>query len=89
MPKPVCVKCRRELRPEKNGVGYLEMASFGPVQVWDSDMWKCPECGIEVLTGFGLGPVAMHFHEHFDRAVAGYREKGMLIEERRKDNASD
>ena len=43
--KPVCVKCERELKPERNGVGCLDMADFGPCAVWDSDLWKCPTCG--------------------------------------------
>lgn len=28
--RPVCPKCHVELRPERNGVGILDMANFGP-----------------------------------------------------------
>jgi len=49
---PVCVRCSRDMRPEKNGVVMLEMASFGPYKLWESDKWKCPSCGFEILIGF-------------------------------------
>ena len=77
--RPVCVKCNCELRPEKNGVGVLEMADFGPYQVFDADLWKCPKCGLEVVGGFGCGPIAAHYEETFQRVVDGYKARGLLI----------
>lgn len=41
----VCVKCRREMRCDKNGVG----ADFGFGHVYAGDRFKCPECGLEIL----------------------------------------
>jgi len=82
--EPVCVKCKREMRPETNGVGVLDMANFGPCQVWDADKWKCPVCGIEIVVGFAQGPIARHHDkEFFERVVDGYRKCGLLIESRR------
>ena len=56
--KPVCVKCNREMKPERNGVGCLDMTDFSPYAVWDSDLWKCPTCGYEILVGFGKDAIA-------------------------------
>jgi len=35
-------------------------------KIWHADMFKCPVCGIEVITHFGSGPVAEHFQDDFD-----------------------
>jgi DNA-directed RNA polymerase subunit RPC12/RpoP len=80
--KPVCVKCNREMRPEKNGVGCLDLADFGPYKIWDSDLWKCPGCGYEILVGFGQKAVAEHFQAHFEQVITGYRQAGALVESR-------
>lgn len=77
--------------PEKNGVGYAETADFGPCAVWDADLWKCRGCEIEILHGFGQGPVAHHWQgELFERALKDYEEKSILIHERRwKDDSHE
>jgi hypothetical protein len=77
--RPVCKKCNCELRPETNGVGVLDMANFGPAELYDADLWKCPKCGIEVVGGFGHGPIASHFEPDFQRTITGYESKGLLI----------
>ena len=41
----ICVKCRREMRCTKNGIG----ADFGNGHIYPTDKFECPECGIEVL----------------------------------------
>lgn len=41
----ICVKCRKEMRCDKNGVG----ADFGNGHVYPSDRYKCPSCGQEIL----------------------------------------
>lgn len=66
MSKLVCVKCECELRPETNGTTVVETASFGPYKIWDADTWKCPGCGMEVVSGFGNNPVREdHYAEDF------------------------
>lgn len=79
MHRPVCFECHKELRPEKNGVGVLDLADFGPYQLWDADLWKCPECGIQVIGGFGNGPISSHYEEDFDRRVKDYQERALLV----------
>ncbi len=77
--RPVCVKCRVDMRPEMNGVGLLDMAAFGPYKVWDADLWKCPECGVEVVVGAGQHAIAHHNDGNFDKVCAGYRQRTLLI----------
>ena len=57
MIKIICVNCHIDLRPETNGTCVIEMAGKDPYKVWDADTWKCPKCGVEVVTGFGNEPV--------------------------------
>ena len=78
--RPVCVKCHCELRPETNGVGVLDIADFGPAELWDADLWKCPKCGFKIVGGFALEPIGSHFEEGFLSGVEAYRVKGVLIE---------
>jgi len=80
MHRPVCPKCHVELQPERNGVAVLDLADSGPHSLWDSDLWKCPECGVEVLGGFGRNPMFVHYEDTFERMVDKYRKEGKLVE---------
>lgn len=40
-----CIKCRVELRCDKNGVGF----DWGRGHVYPGDRFKCPKCGWELL----------------------------------------
>ena len=78
--RPVCVKCQVEMRPEKNGVGVLDMADFGSYKIWDADKWKCPKCNHEIVVGFGQRAIAEHYEgECFEHFVNDYEERGLLI----------
>jgi len=71
--RPVCPKCNCELHSHENGVGVVDMAKFGPYEIWNADLWKCPKCGIEVVGGFGKGPITRHFEDNFERIKSGYK----------------
>jgi len=61
---PVCVSCQVSMKPEKNGVDFVEtMSGNVPYKIWSTDKWKCPKCGISCLVGFGNKA----FAEHFDK----------------------
>lgn len=71
MPMLVCVKCKRQLRIEKNGVDSVEFIpihstktkkfiGYEIYRVWSSDKWKCPECDFEILAGFPHSPWAVN-----------------------------
>ena len=32
-----------------------------PYKLWDADLYECPECGVEIITGFGQAPLAEHW----------------------------
>ena len=68
MPKLVCVKCQVGYRPDKNGVYLIEMAwkPPQPYKIWHSDMWCCPGCGHQVISGFADRPLSEHYQDNFD-----------------------
>lgn len=74
----VCPKCHIELRCKKNGVYGIEMASFGPSALWAADLWHCPDCGMEVLLGFGKQPQAEHYEEDFDEQIRQIEQSAQL-----------
>jgi len=117
MVTPVCVKCGREMRPERNGVIVyhpMEHATEEPVQekiggftvvdtdrliegswkegdidfVVCGDKYKCPNCGVEIVTGFGGLMMATAFSEFtqakLKRIVNKAKKLGIAIEIRRK-----
>ena len=63
--KPVCVKCERELHMEKAGVLVRELFQKNTMiyKIWSADLWKCPECGLEIIpaSGFADKPLAGHY----------------------------
>ena len=71
--KHICVKCKTDMHPEKNGVWFVEFASFGMYKLWHCDRWRCHSCGSEILTGFGHKPVSEHYQPNFKSSVEGLR----------------
>ena len=68
MPRPVCVKCKIEYRPEKIDIIAEEMVQFGSYKLWCADLWKCPICGHQLISGYGREAYAERFEPD-------YREK--------------
>ena len=67
---PICVDCSLEMRPKHNGVTLEEMADFGSYRLVQADVWACPNCGFEVISGIGKKPVAEHFQDGYNKRVA-------------------
>jgi hypothetical protein len=65
----ICPKCQLELRCTKNSVGVEQMSIDGPYQYFHADLWACPECGLEVISGFGIKPIIEHFNSDYARLV--------------------
>ena len=66
MQRPVCAVCEVELRPEQNDIYVVEVASMGPYHIWSADLWKCPGCHVEIVSGFGQKPLMSHFEPGFN-----------------------
>jgi len=76
MLKPICVPCQRFYRCKKNGRYFIEAAPNGsdalpgradpsdwhPYKLWSGDLWECPDCGAEIISGVGLEPISVQ-HE--------------------------
>lgn len=54
------------MQPAKNGLEVVSMTP-APYQVWQGDKWRCGECGIEVVLGFGTKPISELFSDDFQR----------------------
>ena len=72
MPKLVCVKCEVGLKIEKNGVIVKEMFQNNTriYKLWETDKWKCPVCGAEIISGFAQYPFAEHFNDDCEAIVS-------------------
>lgn len=74
----VCMKCRIELRPYRNGVTAVSMTTCGPYKVYRADEWHCPSCGWRGLLGFSITPSACDGEKDFQlkRAKAETNPEG-------------
>lgn len=81
MPKSVCVNCEVELKPEHNGVIIAEMFQNNSklYKLWEADLWKCPECGLEVILGFAQQPFMEHWQGPIEQVLEECRESGRKI----------
>lgn len=78
-PLYVCI-CGKHMKCKTNEVYGLEMATFGPAALWYGDLWECPECGHQLVTGFGQQPIREHYEEDFEQLLALARESGECYE---------
>lgn len=80
MNRPVCVKCGKEFRVKKAGVGTLVYANFGPYQLWDSDLWECPSCDFQIVGGFGSAPVSRCNDGDFQVCIDTWKKRAEIVE---------
>jgi hypothetical protein len=80
--KPICVPCRRFFRMVRSGVAFEEgmpttdavgTPTWKPYKLWLGDLWRCPTCKAETISGVGGGPVAEHFQSDYALAVQTLR----------------
>ena len=50
-----------------------------PYKLWVGDLWKCPECGHELVVGVIGGPVSEHYKPDFADAVQRYGGLGISL----------
>jgi hypothetical protein len=41
-----------------------------PYKVWCGDLWKCPNCKIEIVVGIGRHPIRERHQDGFDTTIA-------------------
>jgi hypothetical protein len=65
----MCVRCGVEFRPVRNDVYVIDLDAGGQEsQIWNADLWQCPRCKAEIVSGFGALPMAEAFEKgRFDR----------------------
>lgn len=75
----MCIKCGLELMPDTNSVIVLELwdKNTKVYKIWEADLVKCPGCGIKMVKGFAMNPIAIHHDERFNALLTD-------IEDRRK-----
>jgi len=78
--KPICVKCQRFYRVQKNGVAFIEAMPFGvnappgteapelwrPYKLWRGDLWRCEGCDHVLIAGVARAPVVEHYQSEFN-----------------------
>ncbi len=69
MPLLICPVCEVQMRPKNQGVPVESMATFGSYQLFMADLYACPVCDKEVLTGFGPQPIAEHFEPGYEQKL--------------------
>ncbi len=81
MPRMICTNCEIELKPEKNGVivANLFMRNTKIYSLRSADLWKCRNCGVEIVAGFAIGPFAIHFADDCEKIVEERKKKGKTI----------
>lgn len=84
IPRVVCSVCRVPMVPTQNGVSVEALSAIGSYYKIEADVYSCPECAIEVITGFADRPYAEQFQE-------GYQAGGCDVRvqlERRKEKTT-
>lgn len=72
---PICVPCAREMRCKKNDYLFSDTeASY----VWAGDMFECPQCKAQIVTGFAREAVAWA-HEDTDRFATYHARKQLVL----------
>lgn len=77
--KPICVPCERFMRMKKSGFYFIEgmpthehdknagkhSKGWTPYKIWAGDLWHCPDCGAQVVSGVGSRPLSEHYLDGF------------------------
>lgn len=49
--------------------GRRSPGEWAPYKLWVADLWECPDCGHQLVTGFGGGPVVERHHAEFNQTI--------------------
>lgn len=73
----VCLRCHCFYDTKKVGVYVEELAPVGPsspdgprdwepYKIYCGDLFECPRCGHQLVSGFGRGPIAEHYQPNYE-----------------------
>jgi hypothetical protein len=58
--------CGRFMVVKRNSVTVEErLEDQAPYKLWDADLYECPSCHHQVITGFGQSPLAEHYQPDY------------------------
>jgi len=43
-----------------------------PYKLWRGDLWECPDCGHQLVSGVAPSPMAEHYELNFSQIVEAY-----------------
>jgi hypothetical protein len=83
MLKPICVSCGTFFKPVKSGIRVLEQMpkipqavpgivaadDWRPYKIWQADLYECRSCGSQVVSGYGLNPIAIQHMPDFKKML--------------------
>ena len=46
---------------------------WAPYKLWVGDLYECPGCGAQLISGVGQGPIAEHFQPDYQQWVQSLR----------------
>ena len=80
MNKPICVMCGMEFKVLRTGVYVFEMFNSDKdvYRIWQADKLSCRKCGIEIVDGYGINPIAEHFQEDFEKIKVRIPESNIV-----------
>jgi len=59
--------------PRENIRGLRKPEAWQPYKLWNGDLWECPDCGHQTISGVGFVPIAEHYQPQFGKAVETFR----------------
>lgn len=71
--QPICKPCGRFYTVKENGILFAKTCKMKingieeerPYQIYMADLYVCPNCNHETISGVGQKPIVEHFQEQF------------------------
>lgn len=79
--RPVCVKCEVEFRMKEAGIYVVETYEQNKsiYKIWCADVWECPICKAEIVSGFANGTAAESHSHDCNAELEKLKEAGRRI----------
>lgn len=68
---PVARSVDKLLRPDQiRGNRFPD--AWSPYKLWRGDLWECPDCGHQIVSGVAMAPFAEHYQLNFNQMLEEY-----------------